>query len=68
MKRTEQICLPLFVWLALISGCAVGPNYKQPQTAVAASFANSPTNAVAADEADARDRGGKVSTIRSSML
>src|SRR6185295_10857344 len=51
MKRTEQICLPLFVSLALIAGCAVGPNYKQPQTSVAASFANSPTNAVTADQA-----------------
>lgn len=51
MKRTEQIGLPLLILLALISGCAVGPNYKQPQTSVAASFANSPTNAVTADEA-----------------
>lgn len=51
MKRIEQICLPLLVLLALISGCAVGPNYKQPQTSVAGSFANSPTNAVTADQA-----------------
>src|SRR5436309_9992280 len=36
---------------ALFSGCAVGPNYKAPQTTVAASFANSPTNVVSADEA-----------------
>jgi multidrug efflux system outer membrane protein len=51
MKRTEQIRLPLLVLLALISGCAVGPNYKQPQTSVAGSFANNPTNAINADEA-----------------
>src|SRR5882762_5174523 len=35
---------------ALLSGCAVGPNYKPPQTSVAGSFANAPTNAVPADE------------------
>src|SRR5258707_680903 len=51
MKRIEQICLPLLVLLALISGCAVGPNYKQPQTSVAGSFVNSPTTAVTADQA-----------------
>ena len=34
----------------LFSGCAVGPNYKPPQTSVAASFANAPTNAASADE------------------
>src|SRR5437867_1912693 len=33
------------------SGCAVGPNYKRPQTSVAASFANSLTNVATADEA-----------------
>src|ERR1043166_10255455 len=33
------------------SGCAVGPNYKQPQTSVANAFANAPTNVVSADEA-----------------
>ncbi len=31
-------------------GCAVGPNYKPPQTSVAASFANSPADAASADE------------------
>src|SRR5438445_5364077 len=31
--------------IALLSGCAVGPNYKRPQTSVANSFANAPTNA-----------------------
>ena len=51
MKRTERIRSSLLVLLALISGCAVGPNYQQPQTSVAGSFANSPTNAVAANEA-----------------
>jgi multidrug efflux system outer membrane protein len=34
----------------LLSGCAVGPNYKPPQTSVASSFANTPTNAASADE------------------
>src|SRR3989442_13684869 len=37
--------------LALLSGCAVGPNYKPPQTSVGVSFANTPTNVVSADEA-----------------
>lgn len=37
--------------LLLFSGCAVGPNYKPPQTAVAASFANQSTNAVSASDA-----------------
>src|SRR6266704_4404956 len=36
--------------IALLSGCAVGPNYKRPQTSVANSFANAPTNAVTTDE------------------
>jgi multidrug efflux system outer membrane protein len=36
--------------LAILSGCAVGPNYKPPHTSAAPSFANSPTNAVSADE------------------
>jgi multidrug efflux system outer membrane protein len=35
----------------VFSGCAVGPNYKTPQTAVDASFANAPTNASLADDA-----------------
>ncbi|MDB6024896.1 MAG: efflux transporter outer rane subunit [Verrucomicrobiales bacterium] len=38
------------ILLAFLSGCAVGPNYKPPQTSVAASFANSPTNVASADE------------------
>src|SRR5437667_3568702 len=53
MKRIEHRTRLLLTLLSLvlISGCAVGPNYKQPQTSVAASFANDPTNAVNADEA-----------------
>ena len=51
MKRTEQIGSLLLVSFALVSGCAVGPTYKQPQTSVSASFANGPTNAITADEA-----------------
>src|SRR6266487_2709163 len=42
--------LPLIVFVFL-TGCAVGPNYKPPQTSVAASFANAPTNVPSADEA-----------------
>jgi len=45
-------------WLAavsalavLVTSCAVGPNYKQPQTSVATSFANSPTNVASAGDA-----------------
>ncbi|HXU78426.1 MAG TPA: TolC family protein, partial [Methylomirabilota bacterium] len=34
-----------------LSGCAVGPNYKEPRTSVAASFANSPTNTASVEEA-----------------
>src|SRR5216117_4410754 len=56
MKRIEnQNCRRLlavgFMSCVFLSGCAVGPNYKAPQTSVAASFANSPTNVVSADEA-----------------
>ena len=45
-------CFALFVisFCLLFSGCAVGPNYKPPQTSVAASFANTPTNVASADE------------------
>src|SRR5436309_325399 len=45
MKRIEIAAL------VILAGCAVGPNYRPPQTSVAGSFANAPTNAVAADEA-----------------
>src|SRR6266496_4182504 len=56
MKRIEhQNCTCLlvigFVSSLFVSGCAVGPNYKPPQTLVAASFANNPTNVASADEA-----------------
>ena len=44
MKRIEIAAL------VILTGCAVGPNYRSPQTSVAGSFANAPTNAVAADE------------------
>src|SRR5712691_6091542 len=37
--------------IVLLAGCAVGPNYKRPQTSVANSFANAPTNVVSPDEA-----------------
>ncbi|HMJ64383.1 MAG TPA: efflux transporter outer membrane subunit [Candidatus Binatia bacterium] len=40
-----------FVAISFLSSCAVGPNYKQPQTSVPNSFANAPTNAVADDAA-----------------
>ena len=40
-----------FLPIVLLAGCAVGPNYKRPQTSVAASFANSLTNVATADEA-----------------
>ena len=53
MKRTEQ---PKRNWwtggllLILLGGCAVGPNYKPPQTSVTSAFANTPTNGASADE------------------
>src|SRR5437867_6918238 len=40
-----------FLPIVLLAGCAVGPNYKRPQTSVSNSFANAPTNAVSPDEA-----------------
>ena len=39
-----------FLSAVFLSGCAVGPNYKPPQTSVANSFANAPTNVVSLDE------------------
>src|SRR3989449_349924 len=55
MKRIEnQNCRRLlavgFMSCVFLSGCAVGPNYRAPQTSVAAYFANSPTNVATADE------------------
>src|ERR1043166_8562799 len=38
-----------FLPFVLLAGCAVGPNYKRPQTSVANSFANAPSNAVSND-------------------
>jgi multidrug efflux system outer membrane protein len=37
-------------FMVFLAGCAVGPNYKPPQTSVANSFANAPTNVSNADE------------------
>ena len=50
MKPIEEQVLAI-VALVILTGCAVGPNYKQPQISVAASFANPPTNVISADEA-----------------
>src|SRR3954462_8158693 len=56
MKYTEHRCrrlslaigfVPVFLWF----GCAIGPNYKRPETSVGSSFVNAPTNALCADEA-----------------
>src|SRR5438552_7707963 len=56
MKRIErQNCESLLAVglgsIVCLAGCAVGPNYKRPQTSVANSFANAPTNSVSPDEA-----------------
>src|SRR5713226_2488343 len=56
MKRIEHqhrswLMAVGFVPFVFLAGCAVGPNYKRPQTSVANSFANAPTNAVSPDEA-----------------
>src|SRR5260221_8193490 len=46
MKRIElSRCV-----LVLLSSCAVGPNYRPPQTPVAPAFAYIPTNVASADE------------------
>ncbi|MCI0540701.1 MAG: efflux transporter outer membrane subunit [Verrucomicrobiales bacterium] len=53
MKRIEHPGTrwgPGLFLLAYITGCAVGPNYKPPETKVASAFANTPTNAASADE------------------
>ncbi len=55
MKRIEHQHLSSsmavgFLSAVFLSGCAVGPNYKRPQTSVANSFANAPTNVVSLDE------------------
>src|SRR5437667_2519247 len=55
MKRAERqnpswLLVVGFISSAFLFGCAVGPNYKPPQTSVGASFANNPANAASADE------------------
>src|SRR5258706_5499976 len=47
-----RVCFaPFLISFCLsFSGCAVGPNYKPPQTSVATSVANIPTNVASADE------------------
>src|SRR5437899_6864877 len=55
MKRIEHqqrswLMAAGFVPFVFLAGCAVGPNYKPPQTSVANSFANAPTNVVSLDE------------------
>src|SRR5215216_5811033 len=49
-NRSRSWASSLFLSV-LLFGCAVGPNYQQPQTSVDASFANSSTNLINADEA-----------------
>src|ERR1041385_9330845 len=50
-QRCREWVITILCASVLFSGCAVGPNYKPPQTSVAASFANAPTNVASADEA-----------------
>src|SRR6185436_12884283 len=53
IKRQARHWYPIAIAVGsviLLSSCAVGPNYKPPQTSVAESFANSPTNAAVAQE------------------
>src|SRR5207247_2307553 len=40
-----------FLPICLPAGCAVVPHYKRPQTSVANSFSNAPTNVVSPEEA-----------------
>src|SRR5712675_1978701 len=49
-SRSSLLAIGLLT-IVFLAGCAVGPNYKQPQTSVANSFANAPTNVVSPDEA-----------------
>jgi multidrug efflux system outer membrane protein len=56
MKHTEHRCRSWslaigFASVFLCFGCAVGPNYKRPETSVGSSFVNAPTNAISPDEA-----------------
>src|SRR5438309_2287697 len=50
-SRCRERVITIVCASVLLSGCAVGPNYKQPRTPVANSFANAPTNVVSPDEA-----------------
>lgn len=55
MKRIEArerswLLAAGFMSAIFLSGCAVGPSYRSPQTSVPASFANGPTNVASADE------------------
>src|SRR5262245_61842644 len=52
MKRFEyRLLFATVSALVLFAGCAVGPNYRAPQTQVPGAFANAPTNAQSADDA-----------------
>src|SRR6267378_4273964 len=45
-----SLVLGCWCLVLLPTGCAVGPNYKRPQTPVANSFANAPRNVVSPDD------------------
>ncbi|HKT74462.1 MAG TPA: efflux transporter outer membrane subunit [Steroidobacteraceae bacterium] len=49
MKR-----FPVTAALVLLSGCAVGPNYKKPETPVSANFAGAEKTAFSSEETQAR--------------
>src|SRR5438045_428221 len=56
MKYTEHRCRSWFLAIGFVSialwfGCAVGPNYKRPETSLGSSFFNPATNAISPDEA-----------------
>src|SRR6201981_635775 len=50
-KSRLGACLPLMLFAVLLSGCAVGPNYKRPQVNSPATFRgdSAPTNGSFAD-------------------
>ena len=48
--REFVLAVGIFAFAILFSGCAVGPDYKPPQTSVAPSFATTLTNTVPANE------------------
>ena len=43
-KSRPGACLPLMLFAVLLAGCAVGPNYKRPDTPVAQQFAGAETS------------------------